>query len=72
MITSQQAESKLEGARVDTQREMDTLVKRAKRLSADENISYVEAFLRIQQVSYIYLSTHLFINSFIYLFIFIY
>jgi hypothetical protein len=51
MIASQQAESKLEGARVDTQREMDVLVKRAKRISTEENIPYVEAFLRIQQVS---------------------
>jgi hypothetical protein len=49
-VASQQAEAKLEGARVDTQREMDSLVKRAKRLSADENISYIEAFLQIQQV----------------------
>lgn len=55
MIASQQAESKLEGARVDTQREMDTLVKRAKRLSADEQISYIEAFLRIQQVNFYFL-----------------
>ena len=52
MIASQQAESKLEGARVDTQREMDSLVKRAKRLAIDQKISYVEAFLRIQQVIY--------------------
>lgn len=51
MVASQQAESKLEGARVDTQREMDTLVKRAKRLASEEQISYVEAFLRIQQVN---------------------
>lgn len=50
MIASQQAEAKLEGARVDTQRSMDAMVKRAKRLAEEEHIKYVEAFLRIQQV----------------------
>jgi hypothetical protein len=29
---------------------MDSLVKRAKRLALEENITYIEAFLQIQQV----------------------
>lgn len=49
LIASQQAEAKLEGARVDTQRGMDAMVKRAQRLAEEENIKYVDAFLRIQQ-----------------------
>jgi hypothetical protein len=49
LIASQQAEAKLEGARVDTQRSMDAMVKRAKRMAEDEHIKYVDAFIRIQQ-----------------------
>ena len=49
-VASQQAEAKLESIRVDTLREMDSIVKKAKELSAAENIKYVDAILRIQQV----------------------
>lgn len=49
LLVSQQAEQKLENARIDTQRGMDALMKRALRRSEKEGIKYVDAFVQIQQ-----------------------
>lgn len=50
LVASQAAETKLEAVRIETQRELSNLVQRAQKTAAENNISYIEAFLELQRM----------------------